>query len=117
MLLAGLISTASISRKSIRTLADAKTLEVELISQCGSGELDDYKPSRTNMARMKLEGQLDVAEYIWITVSDSVHMGDPAGGYVEKLKARKSARTPTRVNGELQSETKGVWLCDVIVGK
>ena len=44
------------------------------------------------MARMKLEGQLGVVEYSRITVPYSVHMGDPAGGYVEMLKARKSAR-------------------------
>ena len=29
---------------------------------------------------MKLEGQLDVVEYSRITVPDSVHVGDPAGG-------------------------------------
>ena len=41
---------------------------------------------------MKLEGQLDVVDYSRITVPDSVHMGDPAGGYVEMLKAINSAR-------------------------
>ena len=91
MLLAGLTTKATRSKKSARTLADTK-LEMEVISQCGSGGLDDYKPSRTNMARMRLEGQLDVVEYSRITVPDSVHMGDPAGGYVEMLKARNSAR-------------------------
>ena len=91
MLLAGLTTTATRSTKNARTLADTK-LEMEVISQCGSGGLDDYKPSRTNMARMKLEGQLDVVEYSRITVPDSVHMGDPAVGYVEMLKARNSAR-------------------------
>ena len=74
MLLAGLTTTATRSKKNARTLADTK-LEMEVISQCGSGGLDDYKPSRTNMARMKLEGQLD--EYNRITVPDSVHVGDP----------------------------------------
>ena len=39
------------------------------------------------MARMKLEGQLDVVEYSRITVPDSIHVGD-----VEMLKARNSAR-------------------------
>ena len=78
MLLAGLTTTATRSKKHARTLADTK-LEMEVISQCGSGGLDDYKPSRTNMARMRLEGQLDVVEYSRITVPDSVHMGDPAG--------------------------------------
>ena len=91
MLLAGLITTATRSKKNARSLADTK-LEMEVISQCGSGGLDDYKPSRTNIARMKLEGQFDVVEYCRIIVPDSVHMGDPAGGYVEMLKARNSAR-------------------------
>ena len=82
MLLAGLTTTATKSKKTARTLADTK-LEMEIISQCGSGGLDDYMPSRTNMARMKLGGKL---------VPESVHMGDPAGGYVEMLKARNSGR-------------------------
>ena len=91
MLLAGLTTTATRSKKSARTLADTK-LEMEVISQCGSGGVDDYKPSRTNMARMKLEGKFGIVEYSRITVPDSVHMGGPAGGYVEMLKARNSAR-------------------------
>ena len=93
MLLAGLTSTATRSKRSARTLADTK-LEMEVISKCGSGGLDDYKPSRTNMDRMKLEEQLGVVAYSRITVPDSVHMGDTAGGYVEMLKARNSARGP-----------------------
>ena len=44
------------------------------------------------MARMRLEGQLDKVEYSRITVPDSFHVEDPAGGYVEMLKARNSAR-------------------------
>ena len=91
MLLAGLTTTAVRSKKTARTLADTK-LEMEIISQCGSGGLEDYRPSRTNMARLKLEGQLDVVEYSRVTVPESVHMGDPAGGYVDMLKARDSAR-------------------------
>ena len=42
------------------------------------------------MAKLKLEGQLDVVEYSRVTVPELVHMGDPAGGYVEMLKARNS---------------------------
>ena len=38
------------------------------------GGLYDYRPSRTNMAKMKLEGQLDVVEYGRVTVPESVHM-------------------------------------------
>ena len=91
MLLAGLTTTAVRSKKIARTLADTK-LEMEIISQCGSGGLEDYRPSRTNIAKLKLEVQLDVVEYSRVTVPESVHMGDPAGGYVEMLKARNSAR-------------------------
>ena len=40
MLLAGLTTTATKSKKNARTLADTK-LEMEVISQCGSGGLDD----------------------------------------------------------------------------
>ena len=79
MLLAGLTTTAVRSKKTARTLADTK-LEIEIISQCGSGGLEYYRPSRTNIAKLKLEGQLDVVEYIRVTVPESVHMGDPAGG-------------------------------------
>ena len=79
MLLAGLTkSKKTKSKKTARTLADTK-LEMEIISQCGSGRLEDYRPSRTNMAKMKLEGQLDVVDYSRVTVPESVHMGDPAG--------------------------------------
>ena len=91
MLLAGLIPTYSKAKERERTLADTR-LEMEVISQCGSGGLDDYKPSRTNLAKMKLEGQLDVVEYSCVTVPDSIHMGDPAGGYMEMVRASNSAR-------------------------
>ena len=40
MLLAGLTTTATKSKKTARTLADTK-LEMEIISQCGSGGLED----------------------------------------------------------------------------
>ena len=41
---------------------------------------------------MKLEGQVGGVEYSRITVPDPVHMGGPAGHYVEMVKARNSAR-------------------------
>ena len=81
MLLAGLISTASKAKKSERTLAETR-LEMEVISQCRSGGLEDYKPSRSNTSKMKLEGKLDVVEYSRLNVPESVHMGDPSGGYM-----------------------------------
>ena len=44
------------------------------------------------MTKMILEGQLDMVEYSRITVRESVHMGDPAGGYMKMVKARNSER-------------------------
>ena len=61
MLLVGLISTSSKAKKSEKTLADIR-LEMEVISQCRSGGLEDYKPLCTNIAKMKLERQLDVVD-------------------------------------------------------
>ena len=93
---------------------------MEVISQCGSGGLDDYKPSRTNMARMKLEGQLDMVEYSRIIGPDSVHMGDPAGGYVEMLKARNSARGHLMAWNEKHrkdDEKERIWHGDVLGSK
>ena len=40
----------------------------------------------------ELEGQLDVVEYSRIIVPESVQMGYPAGGTMEIVNARKSAR-------------------------
>ena len=50
MLLAGLISTASKVKRNERTLADSR-LEMEVIGQCGSGGLDDYKDEVERAAR------------------------------------------------------------------
>ena len=44
MLLAGLTTTDTRSKKNAWTLADTQ-LEMKVISQCGSGGLDDSKPS------------------------------------------------------------------------
>ena len=54
--------------------------------------LEDYKTSRKSMTKIKLEGQLDVVEHSRITVPESVHMAHPAGGNIEMVKARNSAR-------------------------
>ena len=86
MLLAGLTSTARKSKKIERTLTKT-ILEMEVISQCRSGGLDDYKPPppRTNVARLKLEGTFDVQH-------DSVLVGDPVSGYLIMLKVIHSER-------------------------
>ena len=44
------------------------------------------------MAKIKLEGQLDLVEYSRIIVPESVHMGYPAGGHMDIVKARNTAK-------------------------
>ena len=68
------------------------------------------------MAKLKLEGQLDVIEYSRVTVPESVHMGDPAGGYV-KLSERapdglereaSHAGISERAHGEFKLKSKRI---------
>ena len=84
-MLAGLISTASKARKNERTLADT-SLEMKVISHCESGGLEGYKPSLTNIAKMKLKRQPDVVEYSRMTVPESVHMGSQRSRWLPELK-------------------------------
>ena len=63
---------------------------------------------------MKLEGQLDVVEYSRITVPESVHMSDPAVGYMEMVKARNSARGPLMVCRDKQDKLE--YLKDLVTG-
>ena len=79
MLLAGLISTASKSKTNPPSIPNPP--RIRSLKWKSSASLD-----------LKLEGQFGVVEYSRITIPDSVHMGDPAGGYVDMLKARNSAR-------------------------
>ena len=99
---------------------------MEIISQCGSGGMKDYKASRINLAKKKLEGQIDVVKYSRIIVPEGDHMIGPAGGYVDMLKANKSARglsmalhdkqagIPEGVSDGFKPEKKIVWYRDVI---
>ena len=45
-----------------------------------------YKPSKTYIARLNREGQLDLAEYSRIKEIYLVHIEDLAGGYLKMLK-------------------------------
>ena len=90
MFLAGLISKASKLRKKQQKLGRHQTEDRNYQPMWIRWAGRMYKSSRTKMAKMNLEGQLDVVDYRRITVPESVHMGDPAGGYVEILKVRTS---------------------------
>ena len=91
ILMTGLKSASYETRKSDRTLNGAK-LEMEIFSQCGESTLKDFKPSRLNHGKGSVVGQLLPVEYNRLTVSETVSVDEPAGGYMEMLEYRSSAR-------------------------
>ena len=91
ILMAGLKSASYKTKKSDRTLTGA-TLEMEILSQCGESTLKDFKPSPMNHGKGSVVGQLVPVEYNRLTVSETVSIGEPAGGYMEMIEYRNSAR-------------------------
>ena len=91
ILMAGIKSTGYKSKRSDRTLTGA-TLEMEILSQCGESTMKDFKPSPMNHGKGNVAGQLVPVEYNRLTVSEAVSIDEPAGGYMEMLEYRNSAR-------------------------
>ena len=91
ILMAGIKSTGYKSKRSDRTLTGA-TLEMEKLSQCGESTMKDFKPSPMNHGKGNVAGQLVPVEYNRLTVSEAVSIDEPAGGYMEMLEYRNSAR-------------------------
>ena len=91
ILMAGIKSTGYKSKRSDRTLTGA-TLETEILSQCGESTMKDFKPSPMNHGKRSAAGQLVPVEYNRLTVSEAVSIDEPAGGYMEMLEYRNSAR-------------------------
>ena len=91
ILMAGIKSASYKTKKSDRTLTGA-TLEMEILSQCGESTLTDFKPSLMNHVKGSLVGQLVPVEHNRLTVSETVSIVEPAGGYMEMLEYRNSAR-------------------------
>ena len=91
ILMAGLKSTEYKSKRSDRTLTGA-TLEMEIQSQCGESTLKDFKPSPMNHRKGSVVRQLVPVQYNRLTVSETVSIDDPAGGYMEMLECKNSAR-------------------------
>ena len=91
ILMAGIKSTGYKSKRSDRTLTGA-TLELEILSQCGESTMKDFKPSPMNHEKGSVAGQLVPVEYNRLTVSETVSIDEPAGGYMEMLEYRNSAR-------------------------
>ena len=91
VLTAELISASYKTKRSDRTLT-AATLEMEILSQCGESTLKDFKPSPMNHGKKSVVGQLVPVEYIRPTVSETVSIDEPAGGYMEMMEYRNCAR-------------------------
>ena len=90
-LMAGINSTAFKSKRIARTLTGA-TLEMEILSQCGESTMRDFNPSPMNHGKGNVAGQLVPVEYNRLTVSEAMTIDEPAGGYMEILEYRNSAR-------------------------
>ena len=91
ILMAGIKSTGYKSKQSDRTLTGA-TLEKDILSQCGESTMKDFKPSPMNHGKGSVVGQLVPVEYNRLTLSETVSIEEPAGGYMEMLEHRNSAR-------------------------
>ena len=89
--MAGIKSTGYKSKRGDRTLTGA-TLEMEILSQCGASTMKDFKPSPMNHEKGSVAGQLVPVEYNRLTVSETVSTDESAGGYMEMLEYRNSAR-------------------------
>ena len=90
-IMAGIKSTGYKSNRSDCTLTGA-SLEIEVLSQCGESTMKDFKPSPMNHGKGGVAGQLVPVEYNRLTVSEAVSIDEPAGGYMEMLEYRNSAR-------------------------
>ena len=105
ILMAGLRSASYKTKRSDRTLTGAK-LEMEILSQFRGSALWNFGPSHVNRGKGSVIGQLTPVEYNRLTVSANVSIDEPAGGYMEKIEYRNSAK------GHLIAlESKGVMEC------
>ena len=91
ILMTGIKSTGYKTKKSDRTLTGA-SLEMEILSQCGESTFKDFKLSPMNHGKGSVVVQLVSVEYNRLTVSETVSIDGPTGGYMGVLKYRNSAR-------------------------
>ena len=91
ILMAGLRSASYKTKRSYRTLTGA-TLEMKKLSQCKQSTLRGFRPSCMNHGKGNDIGQLIAVEHNRLTVSKTVSVDEPAGGYMEMMEYRNSAR-------------------------
>ena len=105
ILMVGLRLASYKTKRSDLTLTGL-TLEMKILSQCGKSTLRDFRPSCMNHGKGSIVGKLIPVEYNRLTVSETVSMDEPAGGYMEMVEYRNSAR------GHLIAlENKGAMEC------
>ena len=116
ILMAGRKSASYKTKKSELTLTGA-TLEIEILSQYGESTLKDFKPSPMNHGKGSVKEQLVPVEYNRLTASKTVSIDEPAGGYMEMLEYRNSARghlmaleDKRAMEGYLETMTQGTTL-------
>ena len=108
ILMAGIKLTGYKSKRSDRTLTGA-TLEMEILSQCGESKMKDFKPSPMNHGKGSVAGQLTPVEYNRLTVSETVSIDEPTGGYMEMLEYRNS-EDEKAMEGYLETMLQGTTL-------
>ena len=91
ILMARLKSVSYKTKRSDRTLTGA-TLEMEILSQCGESTLQDFKPYPMNHGKRSVIGRLVLVKNNPLTVSETVSNDEPAGGYMDMMEYRNSAR-------------------------
>ena len=116
ILMAGIKSTGYKSKRSDRTLTGA-TLEIKILSQCGESTMKHFKPSPINHGKGSFVGQLVPVEYNRLTLTETVSIDETAGGYMEMLEYRNSARGPlmaledkSAIEGYLETMMRGTTL-------
>ena len=98
ILMVGIKLASYTTKRSDRTLTGA-TLEMEILSQCGESNLQDFKTSSMNHGKGSVVGQLIPVEYYRLTVSEA------AGGYMEVALENKNA-----LEGYLETMMQGTTL-------
>ena len=89
--MAGLRSASYKTKRSDRTLTGA-TLAMETLRQCGQSTQRDFRSSCMNHGKGSVLGQLIPVEHNLLTVSETFSIDGPAGGYMEMMEYRNSAR-------------------------
>ena len=65
---------------------------MEILSHRGESNLRDFRPSCINHGKESVIGELNPVEYNRLTVSDTALIDETAGGYMEMMEYKNSAR-------------------------